>query len=523
MQRSGLWPALALAGALLVLLVALRPLLPVDETRYLSIAWDMRLSGDFVHMSRNGDLYAEKPPLLFWLVNAVWLVTGGSEFAARLVGPACALATVAITARLGRVLWPGQTGLPLRAVLILAGFPVFLTYGSLTMFDGLLAIAVTWGALTLWRIGSGAAGWRTWAVFGLTLALGTYAKGPVILVHLLPLLLTMGYWAPAAPARGVRLAGFLLALAVALAVVAAWLLPTLLTGPPEYRAALLWSRSAARVTGGVAHDRPVWFLIALLPAILFPWGWSWRLWRAVPAGWRGDCALRFAAIWAVSALILFSLISGKQAHYLIPAMPAAALIFARAAGRVAPARGGSAAALPLLGLAALSGAFAAGLIPATGDLADLTPHMAVGAAAVALGALAVAALRLPLLPGHAAAGAGLAVVLHGLIAATALYPTHDTHAIAARIAGSDGRVALYGITYNAEFNFAARLTAPVAVPKTPEALAAWAAAHPDGIVFGPVAAVPVPSAPEATERFHGETFGFWSASAVSVPAGAHGG
>ena len=45
--------------------VLLRPLAPIDETRYLAVAWEMWLSGDYFVPTRNFELYTHKPPLLF--------------------------------------------------------------------------------------------------------------------------------------------------------------------------------------------------------------------------------------------------------------------------------------------------------------------------------------------------------------------------------------------------------------------------------------------------------------------------
>lgn len=511
--------AVALAGlaVLLVAFVALRPPLPIDETRYLDVAWEMWLSGDHFHLTRNFESYAHKPPLLFWLINLVWSVTGVHELPARLVGPAFAVALAFATARLGRRLWPDDAGIELRAVLVLAGFTVFLVYASATMFDTMLALAVVLGAGVLWRIGQGGARGRDWLAFGAALAFGTYAKGPVIFVHLMPIFLAMPLWAPAPPRARDRLKGFGAALAFGLALVALWLVPAVVRGSAAYRQELLWTQSAARVAGGLAHDRPIWFLPVLLPMLLFPWGWSWRLWRGLARAAQGDGAARMVAIWAVAALVLFSLISGKQAHYLMPEFPAMALLFARGLARTAEGRGGSAASLlPVaLGLAAL--AFGAGLIPVTEDFADLAPGWAVAAVGMLGLALGVAVWRLPFRAGHVLAGVGLATLAHVLIPATVLYAGHDAGAVAARLApAADRGLAVSGVTYNAEFNFAARLTRPVAVPASPADLAAWSKAHPGGLVLGPVGRVPLTAAPAETWRYHGQAWGLWPAAVAAV-------
>ena len=64
--------SLSLTGlaALLVGFVALRPLLPIDETRYLDVAWEMWLTGDGFHLTRNFELYAWACPVSRWRLQS---------------------------------------------------------------------------------------------------------------------------------------------------------------------------------------------------------------------------------------------------------------------------------------------------------------------------------------------------------------------------------------------------------------------------------------------------------------------
>jgi 4-amino-4-deoxy-L-arabinose transferase-like glycosyltransferase len=461
------------------------------------------LSGDPVHLTKNGAMYTHKTPLLFVMINLVWLITGVSEFAARLVGPACAVAMVAGTASLARRFWPTEN-LAIPAALILAGFPVFLIYGSATMFDALLALGVLGGVASLWRIGQGKGGWLG---FGLALAFGVYAKGPVIFVHLLPLLLTIRFWAADPPKLSSLFKGTLLALVVAACIVAVWLVPTLLTATPEFRTELLWTQSAARVAGGMAHDRPIWFLAALLPVLLFPW--SIRLWCGFNGSWA-DPAIRLCSIWAVSTLLLFSLISGKQAHYLLPAYPAMALLFAYASAR---AKKGSQVWLALLGTAFVAGAVSMGSLPAPIELAPFWPLIALVCLCILL---TVHAVRLPRIPGHLLAGVGLALGLHGVVATTGLYSAYDGQNLANQIAlrAANG-LAVTNSEYHAEVNFLARLTTPVALTPDLDSLQIWVKSHPKGTVFGRVKENPLTVVPQEVFSYMGQDWGLWPAVVIS--------
>ena len=70
---TGMW--LLLVGVTL----KLRPLLPVDETRYLSVAWDMWQNDNFLVPHLNGAPYSHKPPLLFWLMHLGWSIFGVND------------------------------------------------------------------------------------------------------------------------------------------------------------------------------------------------------------------------------------------------------------------------------------------------------------------------------------------------------------------------------------------------------------------------------------------------------------
>ena len=504
-----LWHILTGLALVFITMLALRPLLPIDETRYLSVAWEMQLSGDPIHLTKNFDLYTHKTPLLFVLINAVWLVTGVSEFAARLVGPALAVAMVAGTYALGLRLW-GDRGRARDAALVLSGFTVFLLYGSATMFDALLALAVLGGIAALWRVGQGDG--RGWIGFGLALAFGVYAKGPVIFVHLLPAMLALPLWA-AQPVRfGAAAKGFGTAMAVALALVALWLAPALIWGTAEYRHELLWTQSAGRVTGdmaaGQAHGRPWWFLLALLPVALFPFGWSWRLWN-LRALWAEGGAARLLMIWAAATLVLFSLISGKQVHYLLPAFPAMALLFARGAVQ---ARGGSLAPVALVLLGGLGVAVGMGWVP-LGPNPDIPTVWPLAVFGVVCLVLALLVWRLPLVSGHTLAGVVVALGLHGVVATTGLYAAYDGQPMAQALAAGQG-LATTEVQYHAQFNFAARLTEAVATPQTAQDWAEWAKAHPQGLIFGVQNQSPLTAEPQGTYRYMGKDWAIWPASAA---------
>lgn len=479
--------AVGLALGFTILLPLLRPVLPVDETRYLSVAWEMQRDGTFIVPHLNGNIYGHKPPLLFWLINLVWSVTGVSEVAARLVAPAFGVLSVALTWRLGNRLFPGRPNLGPTAALILATTGIFALYGSLTMFDTMLTAATLMGVLALLRMDAGGR-WPAILALGAALAFGVLAKGPVILVHLMPLALTRPLWSlsPEPERAGAWYGKVALAIGAALVFLSAWLIPALWLGGAGYREEVLWRQSAGRMVNAFDHARPLWFFVAVLPFLLWPWAWR-------PAALRGlvrrelwaDHRARLLAIWGVSTLVLFSLISGKQVHYMLPALPAAALALAAAP---APRRGwGPVLACLTLVVPVLiwAGMLESGHAKLDGvevvTLAPATLALAAGVALAGLGAIFLAGRRSPLL------GWALVAPVALLVTHVSLRPALMEHFDTARFAEELGRVPAAGVAidaypYQGEFGFTARLKAPVDVVAE-DALDGWIAAHPGGLVI----------------------------------------
>lgn len=482
------WAALVLAA------LAFRDPVPVDETRYLSVAWEMWLRGDLLVPHLNGEPYSHKPPLLFWLIQAGWAAFGVNEWWPRLVPPLFALLTVLLTYELARRLWPAE---PLRHELtpwMLAGSFFWALYTPMTMFDMLLAAFTVAAMLGLVRV-DGAARARTaaggWLLFGTALGLGLLAKGPVMFVHALFPAVLGPLWSPAARHRAAAwyggLAGGLL---IGAALVLAWLLPALARGGPAYEEAVLWHQTADRVVDSFAHGQPWWWYLPWLPLLLFPW----LLW---PPAWRGlgrlrerpDAGVRLCLAWVLPALAILTLVSAKQPHYLLPLFPGFALILAAAVQRAPTPRTRAdqwppAAGLILLGAALLAPGFGWG--PHVPDwTAGIAPFwgLAVAALGVALGVVHSAPTE-RLARSLAAATMG-AVLLLDMALYGATGAIFDLRPVAERIRllQEQGLAVAHVNTYHGQFNFLGRLRRPLDPVSTGRELERWLRAHPDGWVL----------------------------------------
>jgi len=513
----------------------LRPILPVDETRYTAVAWDMWRTGNWLVPHLNGETYSHKPPLLFWLINLGWSIAGVSETWARLVAPLAALASAAMTILVSLRLWPNGRAIATSAGLVMMGTLSWSLFGSLTFFDTLLTLATLVSLYGLLIAGQSNAV-RGFLIFGAGIGLGVLAKGPAILVHTLPAALLAPLWVASGsfrPAgfswpkwyRGVAL-GFLLGVAIGLA----WAIPAGLAGGAEYRQAIFWGQSAGRMVESFAHQRPWWWYAAILPLLSLPWIFWPPAWRALASSASAlrDGGIRFCLCWALPAIVVFSLISGKQPHYLLPEIPAFALglaflLHSRAASDRARSTDGwiPAALFAAIGLALV-------ILPLIGRIAHVNAYVAaaspLGGIIVLVAGLALAIAKGSDAPaGRPARIAGLTAVTSALIIGihVTLTPVlerfYDLRPIAERAAqwqGEQTALAYVG-TYHGEFAFLGRLSAPVQeIGLIDGDIARWIAQHPDGVVIARRYNAPSERTPLFIQPFRTQFLAAWTAEQV---------
>lgn len=310
--------------------VFFRPLLPIDETRYLTASWEMLLRHDWLApLTVNFQPYHQKPPLLFWLINLSWSVFGVSRWAAMIPVVLASLASVYLTSALCRRLQPA---LARRAWLVLLGMFGFLLYSTAILFDFTLTVFVVSALLSVLAYARERRV-RYVLLLGLLLGLGVLTKGPVAYLYAIFPIVLGPYWIDRNRNWKSWYFGALGALAVSLIPVLAWLVPVLKASSSEFGYWLVWEQTAGRVTGSYAasHDRSFHFFLVVLPVICLPWLAFPRFWRRLgdlKRHFAHDASLRFLLTWFVPTFIAFSLIGGKQPHYMVPLLPGVAILTA---------------------------------------------------------------------------------------------------------------------------------------------------------------------------------------------------
>jgi 4-amino-4-deoxy-L-arabinose transferase-like glycosyltransferase len=310
---------------LLLPLLAVLPPVPIDETRYLSIAWEMRQTGQWVTLHLNGVPYFDKPPLLFWLLNAIWSVLVPTLWSARVLLLVCGMGCVALCGRVERQLAPEAPGV---ASWLMLGLMFFVLYMGVVMFDVLLCLCVLLGFVAIVRyVQTGDR--KALLLLFLASALGVLTKGPVMLLHLAGPILLAPWWSERRPRVSWRSVMVMVLVSVLGGMPAlAWAWAAVHHLNPADAQELLLHQTAGRVVQSFAHNRPVWWYLPWVPLLLLPWPLLLR-WRRVPAvarTWRESQAARFGLSATLPALVAFCLVSGKQLHYLLPVLPGAAIL-----------------------------------------------------------------------------------------------------------------------------------------------------------------------------------------------------
>jgi 4-amino-4-deoxy-L-arabinose transferase-like glycosyltransferase len=507
--------ALVSVGTLVV-----RPLVPIDETRYAAVAFEMWWRHSFLVPYVNGHIYAEKPPVFFWLMQLGWSVFGVNDWWPRLIAPLATLGALLLTRRLARRLWPDSQAHNM-APMILAGSAYWALFTAATMFDMILSALVLIVVSTLvevWQRGRFAPFWLAGAALGI----GTLTKGPVILLPVAGVALGAPWWMGKMRVPWTRwFGGFVLAIVFTAAIGFAWLVPAGLVGGEAYLQAIGLHQTADSIVHSFTHARPFWWYLPLLPFMLFPWTFwptTWRVLRAAGRGPLADPGIRLCIAWALPAFIVLSFISAKQPHYLLPLFPAVALALGRLLDQQAPARFGT---WLLAGLSAFSAVawIAAKFVLDQRSQNYFAAPLSVGVA-IGFAALAIAvwlASRRPLLLDHLQATAfgavaWLLLLIAGLLNAS--WPEFDVRPVAAEIGklATTGTVLGHAGSYNGEYHFYPRLQIEIVELRGP-AIAPWVQAHPDGDLIASYPAQTgldtLPATPIYRQMFLGEVVAIW--------------
>jgi dolichol-phosphate mannosyltransferase len=318
--------SLALVVGLLVLPRRSFPLFEPDEGRRAEIGREILVNGDWVICTLNNQPYYDKPPLFHWLLALSFTFFGTNEAAARLVPALATLLTVLATFMLGRRLVGHRAALlGTLALTLMVGYGVT---GRLVGMDGTLTLFVTVAVLAAHEALEGPrVRWGWWCLAAGCCGLGALTKGPVALVLLALPLVPHVVLNPALVRP--RLGHYLVFFAIVGAVVAPWLILVLVRDPQLLYEFLIY-HNVQRFTAGIAHEESWWFYLPVLAVACLPWSpllpfCLGHLMRGTESAQRRR-PLGFLLLWGLGCVLFFSLSRGKLPLYVMPALPAFALL-----------------------------------------------------------------------------------------------------------------------------------------------------------------------------------------------------
>jgi 4-amino-4-deoxy-L-arabinose transferase-like glycosyltransferase len=304
------------------------PLLGPDEPRYAQIGREMFLTGDFITPRLGGQTWFEKPALLYWMIAAAFKIFGVSEWSAR-VGPAiCGLLTIAAVWWVGREIELGFPSLLVTTTCL--GLVVFSRAAS---FDVVVTMTTTWSLafFLMYQLKRK----RVLLIgFYAFVGLSLLAKGLVGIV--IPFGVVGLYYLlrRAWPERSVLLSLFW-GVPLALAVAALWYGPVIAKHGWSFVDEFFMQHHFARyVSNKYHHPQPIYFYPAIILMLAVPWTpfLIEALIKARRWTWRGADNLSivrvFSVAWILFPIVFFSFSGSKLPGYVLPALPAAALLIA---------------------------------------------------------------------------------------------------------------------------------------------------------------------------------------------------
>ena len=315
-------------------------LIGADEPRYAQVAREMLERHDWITPVLGGHAWLEKPPLYYWQAMLAYSVLGVSDVAARV--PAAIDATLLVIA-VYLFFRRFRCGVEVDAALITASCAGMIGYAHAASMDMALAATFSIGMLVWWAWREG--GNRIYlALFYLCMALGMLAKGPVapFLAAIVIVLFAVATQELRLIARTLWVPGILLFCAVALP----WYAAVQMRNPQFFREFIL-QHNLARFSSDLYHHRqPFWYYLPVTAVALVPWTvfvlaafvqsvrvWWTEVWRAGTKSGSADPDFElqfsvFACCWLVVPLLFFSISQSKLPGYILPCVPAGAVLLA---------------------------------------------------------------------------------------------------------------------------------------------------------------------------------------------------
>jgi 4-amino-4-deoxy-L-arabinose transferase-like glycosyltransferase len=316
------------------------PMMDDVDSEHAQIPVEMLQRHDYVTMYVNGVRYLEKAPLPYWIMAGIYSVAGVSEFSVRLELTLFALLTFLAVFLLGREIAGEEAGFYAAIALATAIGPYI--YTRFIIPDMMVCFWLTVTVYLFWRTLEDPQPSRLlcWSI-GVVTALDVLTKGLIGLAF--PIGIIVGYLLITRNLRHLLKMRLVSTTIVFLAVAAPWHVLATLRNPPVGEAkGFFWfyfinDQIYRYLNLRVPRDYdkvPLLVFWGLLLVWTFPWSFAVvKSLKQVPLrirDWGGELdkpsrAALLLAVWAAFVLVFFSF-STRQEYYVLPALPALAVL-----------------------------------------------------------------------------------------------------------------------------------------------------------------------------------------------------
>ncbi|MFZ2620445.1 MAG: phospholipid carrier-dependent glycosyltransferase [Alphaproteobacteria bacterium] len=320
----------------------------VDEAIFTQATVEMVQGGDYTLPHYNGQPRYHKPPLIYWLQAASLQAFGAvpyqaemTPFAARLPSALCGLLAVLLFYLFTRAITRNPRMALVAATVLGLNLSWFIVVRAAIADAALNLLMLTSTMYLLWLLYTERKGALWQMLGGILLALGLLAKGPIALF---PPFVAVGVAMLAKPhfLNNLRILNPLIILPAMAIGVAPWVYSIVQQhgwqGGYNFLYEFIMVHNIQRFAAGLGntHSSSYFYYIPVFLVGFFPW--SVLFIAALPTLARNALAsLRahpaqalpiIGALWALAVLALFSFSGTKLVHYIVPALPGAALAIA---------------------------------------------------------------------------------------------------------------------------------------------------------------------------------------------------
>ncbi len=303
-----------------------------DEAFYAESSREMVASGDWITPYYNYEPRFQKPIAYYWVTSATYLVTGASEFGARLWAALAGVGLVLVTAACGRRWYDETTGLMAGAI-VATNFGYF-SIGRMSLPDLPLTFCIT---LAIWAafvstLESERSPRKFVVLAAVGLGLGFLTKGPVGLI--IPLMVIVPVLMIERRSIGLNPIDIVLGFVIMVAVATPWYFMMWMRHGNEYLQGFFIGDNFERFATDRFNDpRPWWFYLPVVAGGLLPWTPLALVWLGpITQFIRGKRSVGTIDVrlllWSALPLAFYSLSIGKQPRYVLPVLPPLALLLA---------------------------------------------------------------------------------------------------------------------------------------------------------------------------------------------------